>query len=568
MSESNSKCESSGAKQRRLWLFRLLFVALGLAPFVALEIGLRAFQVGENDEPKDPFAGFNERNPLFERDGDIYRTSRFRGQYFPEQQFAAVKPSDEFRIFCLGGSTVYGKPFLSDTAFPKWLELELNARLTDKRAKVVNCGGISYASHRLLHVARETTQYEPDLIILATGHNEFLEDRTYYSLKSRSTAQEWVDHTALSLRTVALARRWLGKDKAPDLAPSPEDVSGSDHVGDVVTRLDDRIGFASFKRDEAWRTRVGEEFQTMLKEMVATCQANEIPILLVRLGSNLRDCPPFKSEHKPGLSLDEERRWREAFDLGGSLDIQDPEQALAAYREAEAIDARHAQLLYRMARCLDRIGQRELARQYYLQAKNEDICPLRMLDDFAAMVETVAQDAGVPMVDAQAALDRAAADAIPGFDLYLDHVHPSIGGHQRIAAKLASSPRLNSLLPLAAPLSHSQKAEAFKQHFSTLPRNYFSNGRRRLEWLDQWAQRQRLLAEVAPRDADDFIRQGMRRYEFGNSEGAWESFDQAIKSDSATAESLLQAYALELRNQGRPRLAGELAQRLNTAVAQ
>lgn len=545
-----------------MWLFRLLFVALGLAPFVALEIGLRVLHVGESDEPQDPFAGFNARNPLFEKAGDVYRTSRFRGQFFPDQEFAAAKPAEEFRVFCLGGSTVYGKPFLADTAFPKWLELELNARQSEKRVKVVNCGGISYASHRLLHVAREVAQYSPDLIVLATGHNEFLEDRTYYSLKSRSETEEWIDHTALSLKTVALARRWLGKDKTESLAPSPDQVANASHVGDVVTRLDDRIGFASFKRDDEWRSRVAQEFDAMLRKIAETCRSADVPLIFVRLGSNLRDCPPFKSEHKPGLSPADERQWRNEFDEGGRLDAVDPEKALKAYQRAEAIDGRHAQLQYRIARCLDRLGRTDEAKARYLNAKDEDICPLRMLDEFGAIVANVAEGASVPLLDVQTALDEAAPEGIPGFDLYLDHVHPSIGGHQRIAAELAASATIASLPGFTEPLPTEQRAEAFSRHFDALPRNYFSNGRRRLEWLDQWAQRQRLLDEITPRDAAGFVRQGMRRYEFGNAEGAWDSFEKAIKHDPAKARDLLRNYANELQSQGRAELGAKLAERL------
>lgn len=564
VSEQKSKSESrSRDGSRRVWVFRLLFVLLGLAPFLALEIGLRVLQVGETDAPGDPFAGFNARNPLFQKVDDVYRTSRFRGQFFPEQEFAAEKPADEFRIFCLGGSTVYGKPFLADTAFPKWLELELNARQPKKRIKAVNCGGISYASHRLLHVAREVAQYSPDLIVLATGHNEFLEDRTYYSLKSRSETEEWIDHTALSLKTVALARRWLGKDKTQSLAPSPDQVDDASHVGDVVTRLDDRIGFASFKRDDAWRTRVATEFDAMLREIVDVCRTADIPLILVRLGSNLRDCPPFKSEHRPGLSPEDERRWRDAFDEGGRLDPADPANALAAYRRAEAIDNRHAQLQYRIARCLDRLNRSDEARIRYLNAKNEDICALRMLDEFGAIVARTAEVANAPLVDVQDVLDRAAPEGIPGFDLYLDHVHPCIGGHQRIAAALAAAPAIGSLLDLSAPFTPQRRRSAFAAHFAALPRNYFSNGRRRLEWLDQWAQRQRLLDEITPRDAAGFVRQGMRRYEFANAEGAWSSFDQALKLDHAVAVNLLKNYADELRAQGRPGLGDKLEKRLS-----
>ena len=49
--------------------------------------------------------------------------------------------------------------------------------------------------------------------------------------------------------------------------------------------------------------------------MIRLCKAKKVPIVLVNLGSNLRDCPPFKSEHKPGLKPEDLRKWETAFEL-------------------------------------------------------------------------------------------------------------------------------------------------------------------------------------------------------------------------------------------------------------
>ena len=52
--------------------------------------------------------------------------------------------------------------------------------------QAVNCGGVSYASYRLAPLVKEVLAYQPDLVIVMTGENEFLEDRTYQSVKTRS----------------------------------------------------------------------------------------------------------------------------------------------------------------------------------------------------------------------------------------------------------------------------------------------------------------------------------------------------------------------------------------------
>ena len=133
----------------------------------------------------DPFVGFRAVTPLFElnSDGTRYEIPPARLKFFSPESFAANKPADEYRIFILGGSTVQGEPYLPQTSFTTWLEIGLQAADPSRRWEVVNCGGVSYASYRLLPIMQELMAREPDLFIFYEGHNEFLEDRTYEHIK-------------------------------------------------------------------------------------------------------------------------------------------------------------------------------------------------------------------------------------------------------------------------------------------------------------------------------------------------------------------------------------------------
>src|SRR5213594_4056671 len=168
---------SRNSRGRRA-LVRAAAVIVGVSPLLALEAGLRLCGAGRA-QVSDSLSGFNQNFPLFERVGGVYRTSPAREPFFPEQEFSLAKPTNGFRIFCFGGSTVYGHPYQGDTAFPKWLELELDATHPTRSYQAINCGGVSYASYRLAPIVKEVLNYQPDLVIIATGENEFLEDRTY-----------------------------------------------------------------------------------------------------------------------------------------------------------------------------------------------------------------------------------------------------------------------------------------------------------------------------------------------------------------------------------------------------
>ena len=162
----------------------------------------------------------------------------------------------------------------------------------------------------------------------------------------------------------------------------------------VETRLDSRSGYASYHRDDQWRSDVIDQYEQSLRKLVAKCDESGVPLILVNLGDNLRDCPPFKSEHKTDLDGESLRRWQALFDGATDLDAADPQVALVTYRKAEAIDDQYALLAFRIARCYDRLGQTQQAAEYYRKARQLDICPLRMVDEMHVLSKESGQGNG------------------------------------------------------------------------------------------------------------------------------------------------------------------------------
>jgi hypothetical protein len=93
-------------------------MAIGLSPFVLAEMALALLGLGSPDDAPDPFAGFSAVRSLFVLDatGQRWEIARARQGYFRPDGFDAEKRPDEFRIFCLGGSTVQGRPYASGSS--------------------------------------------------------------------------------------------------------------------------------------------------------------------------------------------------------------------------------------------------------------------------------------------------------------------------------------------------------------------------------------------------------------------------------------------------------------------
>ena len=543
-----------GTGARRRFLFRLSAVLLGLMPFVLLEGGLRLFDLGRPGDSSDPLSGFNRNFPLFERQGAVYRTAYGREPFFSTQEFSVSKPPNAFRMFCFGGSTVYGHPYQSATAFPAWLELELAGGDRTRAYQAVNCGGVSYASYRLAPIVREVLAYQPDLVILATGENEFLEDRTYQSLKSRPAAWARFQDTAFSLRIFNVARNWMRALSQSNSGPRSGASGRTQLPHEVKPRLDDPSGYASYHRDDAWQDRVAAQFEDSARAMVSMCRDAKVPVILVKLGSNLRDCPPFKSEHSGGLSPADEAAWQGDFEAATVAESSDLKKALAVYLKAEALDGEYALLSFRIARVLDRLGRKTEALEYYLKARDQDVCPLRLIKRHEEILSRIAAEKKVPLVDAASLLASRSSDHIPGNDWYLDHVHPTIGGHQKIAQAIAAQLQGAGLAPRFEPWPEEKRRAAYASHLDRLGPAYFADGRRRVEWLEHWSRRERLYDETVPGDAQGFLRLGFQRLELGDDAGAWDALGEALKRDARMTE-LIRQHGQELVSQGREEFA-------------
>jgi len=557
MAKSAKKQPGTRARWKRRAVFPLLAIAIGLTPFLALELTLRFFDVAKPAAYVDPYFGFGSLHPLFDLDEEagVYRLSRSRSLFFGDQQFTAQKGPQTFRIFCLGGSTVRGRPYTVDTSFTRWLQLELNARDPSRDYEVVNCGGLSYASYRLARILTEVIEYQPDLIVIATGHNEFLEDRTYADVKGQSGGLlSWFS----SLRTVTLVRS-LRSDS--DVEKARKD-SAMTMPGEVDTRLDERSGYASYHRDEAWQAGVVEHFETSMEDMLQQCKQAGVPLMLVRLGSNLRDCPPVKSEFAAATSADQQRDWNQLFEQAGAL-IESPHVALSGFRLAEGIDDQYALLHYRIARCLDQLAEFEAAAESYQRAKQLDICPLRILSGMQYFIQQLASETGTPLVYAGQRLRDSSPQQIAGNNAYVDHVHPTIRSHQLIGQWIAEEIAGTGIVNLADSWPGKLRRAAYRQQLTSLRSDHFSSGRRRVGWLEGWAHRSRMQRELVPVDGRGHVHLGQRYHGFDEPELAWAEFEIAMQLDLSSITLILD-FGLELLETGRPRAAELFFQRLSS----
>ena len=478
---------------RRRWAFRIAAIAVGLLSLGAAELGLRIAGVDRFHEPAAPMVGFSTVRPLFERDasGDRFEIPKSRQVFFQPDSFPAEKSPEDFRVFCLGGSTVQGRPYSIETSFTRWLELNLRAADPSRNWEVINCGGVSYASYRLVPVLREIERYQPDLVIIYTGHNEFLEERSYAAIKRQPPWLRNAQDSILELRIAGILR---------SLLPSTNSAQKVDMSAEVQALLDYEGGMEKYHRDDAWRNGVIYEYEQNLRLMTQIAKQADIPLWFVNPVSNIRDTPPFKVELDDSWTKEQlvefERRWQEAK----ACPWEDLELKARLVRAVLELDSQHAEAQFLLAKIYDAQGNYDDAKHAYLRAKDEDVCPLRMLEPMYDVLRRVSDRADCPLVDVRAQFEANADQGLPGDKQLIDHVHPRIKGHQLIAQMLFDELSKRGYVNTASGWKD-RREQLYRENYASLPDNYFPESVERLRGLKIWAAGRATRLQLSDRDS-------------------------------------------------------------------
>ena len=433
-----TRSKTSTLSYRRKAIYGCLVTGLFLVSF---ECVLAALDVESVLERRDPYVGFERALPLFvervEGGQTFLQTADNKLSFFNAQRFPKHKPDDVTRVFCLGGSTTFGRPFDDRTSFVGWLRELLPLVENGRNWEVINAGGISYASYRVAAVMDELVKYSPDLFVIYTGHNEFLEERTYRDLNESSPRLRRVTAVLLKSRVVSLAHHLLtkGDTRLYDRVVLPQEV-------DAI--LDHSVGPDAYERDDQLRKDILEHFKYNLARMIKTARAAGAEVLLVTPSANTKDFSPFKSEHTLNRDDGTAQRWTELVDAAAELQKSgDADGALSMLMSAEEIDSGSADLHFRMGTLRFEKGEYADAGDSFQRAIENDICPLRATLDIRQAVEQTAIAYQVPLVDFDSILKHDCLEsfghASPGREYFLDHVHPTVEIHRLLALAIVEA---------------------------------------------------------------------------------------------------------------------------------
>ena len=438
---------------RKKTIFSLVAV-LGI--WLLVELVLVVCGLGSVEGIDDPFVGFNAGTSLFvesEIDGqDWMRTAPGKQVWFNDQRFPRIKGANTKRVFCLGGSTTFGRPFDDSTAFSGWLRELFPLVDPETQWEIVNAGGVSYASYRVANVMEELCHYDPDLFIVFTGHNEFLERRTYAGLIDEEWNEERViarvRHTLQASRLFNLLEKWMRPEngflrEAKDELPA-----------EVDEILNHSAGPKDYERDDQWQNNVLTHLKVNLGRMIQMARTVDAEILFVSPASNLRSCLPFKSVSGVVTAAEPSRAIKGtqpaspiaenvSLDRANLRSLVSSGNIAAALEQIDRgieVDSRNADLLFFKGRCLFEMGEFDAAREAFLRAVDEDVCPLRATGAIRRSVIEICAANRAVCVDFDSILGEQSQEQYGhrcfGDEYFLDHVHPTVDAHGLLARSI------------------------------------------------------------------------------------------------------------------------------------
>ena len=488
-------------------------------------------------ETADPYVGFSSWIPLFEPVSDapeLRETSVNKLTFFNQQRFAARKSADGFRIFTVGGSTTYGRPYDDTTSFSGWLRRLLPRADGSRNWEIINAGGISYASYRVARVMEELSEFEPDLFVVYCGHNEFLEERTYRDQKQTSSILTTIGGIASHTRIYAAMQSALHAAPAARSA-----VSESQLPAEVVTLLDSSVGPNGYRRNQKLKIQIQNHYEINLRRMVSIARATGARILFVVPASNLRDSSPFKSEYSALVTPQQKRQIANYVRSAERLSAEGKtEQALFQIENALAIDSKLSTLHYRRGQLLYSMEKFDAAREAFNLAVEEDICPLRILAEMQDSVRRVATELNVSCIDFAELVERKAKNGIPGRDLFLDHVHPNIRTNRLLALAIIDELAAMEIVTLSADWTPATVEDVTRELEGGLDKTAHGIALRNLSRVLGWAgktdEAYNLALEavqLAPEDAETLFQAGIAYEGAGQLDQAEQHYRQAGKLD-------------------------------------
>jgi len=301
-------------------------------------------------------------------------------------------------VFTFGGSTVYGQP-VPELGFVAQLQYWLRRIYPDRDIRIYNFGVPGANTSYVLEEMTRRLDEHPDLIIVITGHNEFLHPTDAQPNGRLARIREILFRDFATVRVLHWrVQRIMGfrKDYVMPCQVAPWD-----------------------RKSEAFDRHVAGFEDEMKLIIQRACQRN-IKLIVGTLPSNVSDWPPVYKQ-----LAGRDQRYLDAVSQIQNLTSE------GKYREAsDALTAGlssypdDAMLYFLRGQLQSAMGNNTGARESFVKARDLDRLPWRAPSQINSIIRRVASGVpGVYLVDLEKIYEEHARNGLVGFDFIADNAH-------------------------------------------------------------------------------------------------------------------------------------------------
>jgi len=378
------------------------------------------------------------------------------------QSFVMPKKKGVYRVFVFGGSSAAGGIYTVKGSISDQIQLRLADLLPERRVEVINAAIEGYGSIRVLALLRQAATFDPDLLIVYSGHNDIGERAFYRKLYNRDFN---VNQNRLFqkssfynlLRSLILSQiLQKGREKSEE-----DDLTKkfSHEQKEAQNQLQERK--RSFQEEY---TASIEQFRKNMSTIIKIANSREIPLILMTVVPNYGEWEPEFNIHPVsdnGIPNPEIKRLFEASHV--ALEERLCMEADSLLNKILDLDSRFAEAMFRKAFLLEMMLEPDGARDLYCRATRYDtslVMP-RTTDEFNDVLRTLARQKEFIFIDIEQFIIDATRDII-GTEWIFDGCHPNEEGYELISRLIVQVlaqnhlPQENSLARLSNLRSNSE----------------------------------------------------------------------------------------------------------------
>ncbi len=318
------------------------------------------------------------------------------------RKVTGAQEPDSYRVFLFGGSTVEGV-HVPEYGFAQQLEFWLRRLHPEKRLEIYNFGRAGRNSSYVRRKVETTVGHDPDLMIVLSGHNEFL------SRHVEMSTNRLLSHFALTRSVMRKLERWrsAGQDSVSNERYEPYDRSAPL----FAAKLD--------------------AYASNMRYVAELARAEGVPLLLLTAPANVADWPPVHRRSR--AATDAATRWFE--NARNALADGRLHEVAADIETRTSETAQDSHLAFLTGRLRAVRGDTDGAYRALQQAREWDPLPWRVLSNMNAEVRAIAAQPGVHLVDVDQRFE-AFSGGLVGRDLVSDNCHPAPLGSALIVSEL------------------------------------------------------------------------------------------------------------------------------------